>query len=154
MSASPKPPTAPPTSLGAPRRPSASRAAPLFEVGVPAPAPLPRPSGPRLAPHPRPPPAPAARPVPPNLRRRRRQSAWPFYVAIGLILLALPAGYFLLLQDTPPSSQELAVPGKPVELKLTRVDGTVEIRRASGQWGQVQAGAVLQPSDGVRTGAG
>ncbi|HEY8208746.1 MAG TPA: FecR domain-containing protein [Myxococcaceae bacterium] len=99
--------------------------------------------------------APASRPAPPNLRRRRRQSAWPFYTAMGLILLALPAGYFLLLQDAPPSpTQELAAPGKPVELKVTRVDGTVEIRRASGKWGQVQAGDVLQPSDGVRTGEG
>lgn len=169
MSASPKPPSAPPTSLGAPRRPSAPRAAPLFEVGVPAPAPAPRPSGSRPAsaarpsgPRPLPPaPAPAAArapapPAAPPVRRRRRRSAWPFYTAIGLILLALPAGYFLLLQDAPPPppSPELAAPGKPVELKVTRVDGTVEIRRASGQWGQVNAGDVLQPSDGVRTGEG
>jgi len=73
---------------------------------------------------------------------------------MGLILASLPAGYFLLLQDAPPSTLEAAVPGKPVELKVTRVEGTVEIRRASGQWGQVKAGDTLQPSDGVRTGEG
>src|SRR6185436_13734259 len=97
MSASPKPPS---SSLDAARRPSAPRAAPLFEIGVP-----PRPSGPRPAPPARPSalraqapvalPRPAALPAParPAPPRRRRQSAWPFYTAIGVILLALPAGY-------------------------------------------------------------
>jgi ferric-dicitrate binding protein FerR (iron transport regulator) len=161
MSASPKPPSAPIPSLSAaPRRPSAPRAAPLFEVGVPAPAPVPRPSGPCPAPAsapaaPRPPaPVKLAAPAPRPPRKRRRRSAWPFYLAMGLILAALPAGYFLLLQDAPPSAQETALPGRPVELRVTRVDGTVEIRHASGQWGQVKPGDVLQPSDGVRTGAG
>jgi hypothetical protein len=72
-----------------------------------------------------------------------------------LILASLPAGYFLLLQDAPPpSAPEAALPGKPVELKVTRVEGTVEIRHSSGQWGQVKAGDTLQPSDGVRTAEG
>jgi len=174
MSASHKPPAAPLPGPGIPKRPSAARAAPLFELSAPAAAPAARPSGPRPAPVS----GPSARPsgsrsaVPPGLmpaahrppgrttvplaapqmKRRRRRSAWPFYVAMGLILLALPAGYFLLLQDAPPASQELALPGKPVELKVTSVDGTVEIRRAGGEWGQVQAGQTLQASDGVRTG--
>lgn len=158
MSASPKPPSAPTPSLGAvPRRPSAPRAAPLFEVGVPAPAPAPRPSGPRPAPAaPRaPPPVALATPQPQQPPpRKRRRSAWPFYLAMVLILTSLPAGYFLLLQDAPPATPEAASPGKPVELKVTRVEGTVEIRRASGQWGQVKAGDTLQPADGVRTGEG
>ena len=158
MSASPKPPSAPPPSAGAvPQRPSAPRAAPLFEVGVPGQAPA-RPSGPRPAPAAPKPSVPAPvkvfSPAPPPARKRCRRSAWPFYLAMALILASLPAGYFLLLQDAPPQTREAAVPGKPVELKVTRVDGTVEIRRASGQWGQVKAGDTLQPSDGVRTGEG
>ncbi|HVE82980.1 MAG TPA: FecR domain-containing protein [Myxococcales bacterium] len=168
-SASPKPPNDA-TAPGAPNRPSGPRAAPLFEVGAaparasgprpavaPAAAPAPRASGPRPAPLPAPAlvPAPVRARPPEAARKRRKRSAWPFYLAMGLILLALPVGYYALLQDGPPQSgPDAAPPGKPVELKLTRVDGAVEIRHGGGQWSPVKPGETLAPADGVRTGEG
>src|SRR5205085_781061 len=70
-------------------------------------------------------------------------------------LAALPAGYLFLLQDAPPASTPMdAVAGKPVELRVSRAEGPVEIRRADGQWAAAKAGQALQQADGVRTGEG
>jgi uncharacterized cupin superfamily protein len=91
----------------------------------------------------------------------RRQT--PFIVGLLLILAALPLGYFLFLRPppapppAPPKPPEL-VPvevvepaEKPMQMELSEVSGTVEVRRDGGQWEVVKAGTVLRPSDAVRT---
>lgn len=82
-----------------------------------------------------------------------------FYALVALILLALPAGWYLFLSrpelPPPPPPPPVAVTApevaQPVELKVSQVEGTVEVRRADGTWTPVSEGASLQRSDAVRT---
>lgn len=76
------------------------------------------------------------------------------------ILLTIPLGYFLFLR-TPelpqPKPPDVVVvdAGAPApiaaELKLSEVQGEVEIRTASGEWKKATKGEVLKASDAVRT---
>ncbi len=86
-----------------------------------------------------------------------RRSSLGFFLALALILLALPVGYFLFLGRAspepavpPPPSSEPA-PARPVELTLREVEGGVEVRRGAGPWEAADAGTVLGAADGVRT---
>lgn len=95
--------------------------------------------------------------APPRSPRSRR-SAWPFYLALGLIFAALPVGYFFFLGTPPPPP--LPPPPPPVEargamdLQLSEINGQVEIRHGGGDWAAAQKGETLQRSDAVRTGDG
>lgn len=89
-----------------------------------------------------------------------RRSAWPFYALIALILLALPAGYYLFLArpdapppppPPPPKVEPVVEAPKPVELRLAEVQGTVELRRPDGTWAPASKGDSLKSSDAVRT---
>lgn len=94
---------------------------------------------------------------------RARRRSWPFYLVVGLILAALPVGYFLLLDKPPPPAPPPPPPvatapdagepppARPLELKLAEVGGTVEVRRADGSWTAAEKGALLKKSDAVRT---
>jgi len=89
-----------------------------------------------------------------------RKSAWPFWVVLGLVLLAIPAAYFYFLGEEappppppPPPVVAEPEPPKPVELKIGALEGAVEVRRA-GAWKPAQSGEALQAADGVRTGDG
>ncbi len=91
---------------------------------------------------------------------RRRSSGWVFYVAVGLIVLALPVAYFGWL-DRPPASAPLPVtapppvaPPKAVELALGEVSGDVQIRQPGGDWAPALKGQVLARDVAVRTGDG
>lgn len=90
-----------------------------------------------------------------------RKTAWPFWVVIGLVLLAIPAAYFYFLGEEappppPPPPPEVVAPEpvKPVELKIGAVEGAVQVRRGAGEWKPAQSGEALQAADGVRTGDG
>lgn len=81
-----------------------------------------------------------------------------FIVLALLILAALPVGYFLLLSDPPPPPVAPPTPKvvtpepkKPVEVTITEAEGRVELRRANGEWETAALGAVLRPSDALRT---
>jgi hypothetical protein len=89
---------------------------------------------------------------------RRRQA--PFFLGLVVILAALPLGYFLFLHQPPPPPLPPppppppvveAPPREPMQLELREVSGTVEVRRASGDWVKAQPGERLQASDAVRT---
>jgi len=82
-----------------------------------------------------------------------------FYLVLGAILAALPIGYFVFLGEPAPPPREVRPPPlveqpKFSELKLSEVQGPVEIRRGKGDWQQAKGGDVLQSSDAVRTGDG
>lgn len=95
--------------------------------------------------------------VSPESRARRRQ-AWPFYLAIGLILAAIPVGYFVFLGEekpvavaAPPPPPPAPAPVKETQLTLSKMEGTVEIRRQNGDWMRASEGQTLQRADTVRT---
>ncbi len=89
----------------------------------------------------------------------RRQA--PFILGLILILAALPLGYFLFLQQPPPppppppapppAPVEVKAPEKPLQLELSEVSGTVEVKRDGGNWEPAKPGVPLRPSDAVRT---
>lgn len=89
---------------------------------------------------------------------QRARSSWPFYAAVGLILLALPIGYLVLLGSEPPAPAPVVAPApappekKPLQIQLRDVQGTVEIRRGDGDWTAAKGGELMSRSDGVRTG--
>lgn len=90
-----------------------------------------------------------------------RKSAWPFWIVLGLVVLAIPAAYFYFLGEEaapppppPPPVVAQPEPVKPVELKIGALEGPVEIRRGAGAWKPAQSGDALQAADGVRTGDG
>jgi len=97
---------------------------------------------------------------------RTPRTAWLFYLVVGLILAALPAGYFYFLRDEAPPpppppliTQEigsrdagLPEPAKPLELRLGKVGGRVEVRQKDGTWQSAAPAQVLKASDAVRTG--
>ena len=111
--------------------------------------------------------------VPPRSSRRNL----PFLLGLVAILALLPLGYFRFLHEppapppaplpvpvlptepvkpTPPPAGDTAVaPGpaerKPVELKIQKLEGRVEVRRGDGDWSPAQQDEVLRPSDRVRT---
>ncbi|MDY7232584.1 FecR domain-containing protein [Hyalangium rubrum] len=86
----------------------------------------------------------------------------PFLIGLVLILAALPLGYFLFLHKPPPPPPpppvvapppvvEAPVPDKPVEMEISEVSGTVEVRRKDGTWQKVEKGVTLRATDAVRT---
>jgi hypothetical protein len=90
---------------------------------------------------------------------RARKTAWPFYLAVGLVLAALPVGYFVLLGNDPPPPPPPVVKApepekKPAELKLAEVTGQVQIRRGKGEWVAAAKGESRKASDAVRTADG
>ncbi|MDQ3265544.1 MAG: FecR domain-containing protein [Myxococcota bacterium] len=93
---------------------------------------------------------------PPPGARRQRSSGWPFYLVLGLVILAIPVGYLYFLGEDapPPPPPRVAAPlaPRPTELRLSEVSGKVEIRRANGEWEEARAGEALKTSDAVRTG--
>ncbi|QSQ14893.1 FecR domain-containing protein [Myxococcus landrumensis] len=91
-------------------------------------------------------------------RPTRRQT--PFYVGLVLILAALPLGWFLFLHHPPPPPPPPAPPVAPVsppeeekalELELTEVTGTVEVKEGDGSWRKASVGMSLRRNDKVRT---
>lgn len=87
----------------------------------------------------------------------RRSAAFP--LGIAAILAVAVAAYWLLLarrvtapSDVPPPPVLAVDAGHVAGLRIAQVNGSVEIRRAAGEWARAQVGAALQPSDGVRTG--
>lgn len=91
------------------------------------------------------------------MAQRSRSSAWLFYLILGLILLALPVGYFYFLgEEAPPAPppEAMAESDEALELKLGIVAGPVEIRRGGGDWSAARVGDALRASDAVRTGDG
>ncbi|MCY1002846.1 FecR domain-containing protein [Myxococcus sp. MISCRS1] len=91
-------------------------------------------------------------------RTHRRQT--PFYVGLALILAALPLGWFLFLRQppappTPPPPPVVPVVApvveKAMELELTEVTGTVEVKEGSGAWRKASVGMALRRHDKVRT---
>ncbi|MBN1208178.1 MAG: FecR domain-containing protein [Myxococcaceae bacterium] len=90
----------------------------------------------------------------------RRQT--PFILGLVLILAALPLGYFLFLHQPPPPPPPPPAPvapppvveqapEKPVQLEISKVSGTVEVRRGDGAWEAARPGVALNASDSVRT---
>lgn len=89
-------------------------------------------------------------------RPRSRQT--PFLLGLVLILAALPLGWFVFLRNPPPpppppKPAPVAAPAvkKPVQLELSEVTGTVEVRHGGGAWEPAKVGVALHPSDAVRT---
>lgn len=83
-----------------------------------------------------------------------------FLGLLALILLALPAGWYLFLRrpeapPPPPPIVKVEAPKeeapKPVELRLAEVEGTVEIRQRDGSWKPATKGDPLKQDDAVRT---
>ncbi|MFZ5471692.1 MAG: hypothetical protein ACOZIN_19875 [Myxococcota bacterium] len=87
---------------------------------------------------------------------RKQKKAWPFYLVVGLIVLALPVGYFFLLGEPPATPLVVAPPpvAQAVELRLAKVEGEVLLKKGDGGWAVAKEGDVLDPSDGVRTSDG
>lgn len=88
---------------------------------------------------------------------KRRQTV--VFIAIAaVILLTIPVGYLVFLSKPelpPPPPPPVVDAGVPVqqapELKLSEVEGEVEIRTASGEWKKAEKGQTLKASDAVRT---
>lgn len=89
-----------------------------------------------------------------------KRSSVPFALGLVAILAIIPLAWWLFLREPPPPP----LPPKPPpvakvdagpqqrELKLTEVNGTVEVRRGlDGGWEPAAEGTKLSPSDGVRT---
>ncbi len=95
-----------------------------------------------------------------DTRPSRRQT--PFLLGLALILAALPVGYFIFLRQPPPPPPPPRAPEvvqapavkRPLELEITKVDGTVEVQGADGTWHRAEAGAALRRDEKVRTGDG
>lgn len=88
----------------------------------------------------------------------RRQT--PFFIGLALILAALPLGWFVFLRQPPlppPPPAPLVVPAaapaviRPMELELTEVTGTVEVKEGDGTWRKASVGMALRRHDKVRT---
>src|SRR5919197_966130 len=96
-------------------------------------------------------------PAPPRPTPPRR--AWAFYALLAVILLALPAGYFLFLARSealpPPPPQRVEAlesePEKKMEVRIAGMDGNVEVRHLDGTWGPAQIGDALIGTNAVRT---
>lgn len=93
-----------------------------------------------------------------ELRKPRRQA--PFFLGLALILAALPVGWFVFLREPPPPPPPPVVAPAPepeakperVDLEISEVKGTVEVRHGGGgDWVPAQVGDLLRPSDTVRT---
>jgi hypothetical protein len=99
--------------------------------------------------------------LPVTERPRSRRSAWPFYLALGTILAALPVGYYVFLGSDPAQNELPPPPPPPVaelpktmDLQISEVSGQVQIRRGGGDWADASKGAILKRADAVRTGDG
>jgi hypothetical protein len=96
-------------------------------------------------------------PAPPRPTPPRR--AWAFYALLAVILLALPAGYFLFLARSealpPPPPQRVEAlesePEKKMEVRIAGMEGSVEVRHLDGTWGPAQIGDALIGTNAVRT---
>ncbi len=95
------------------------------------------------------------------LTGRRRN--FPFILGLAAIALSLPVAWWLFLHDggmpqvAAPMVQVVDATGagsKTTELRLTQVSGSVQIKRANGDWAEAHNGDTLNPSDGVRTADG
>ena len=92
-------------------------------------------------------------------QQKPARSSRAFVVGLILILLSIPAAWWLFLREgpppPPPPPKPVAVPDagrKLAELKIGEVQGTVEIRKGvDGGWVAAKQGDVLSPRDGVRT---
>jgi len=93
----------------------------------------------------------------------QKRSSWTFLLGLALVLLSVPAAYFLFLRappppPPPPPPKVAAVPDaghKVVEIRLGQLQGKVEIRRAgTTQWTTAAEGDTVSPADGVRTADG
>ncbi len=89
----------------------------------------------------------------PSLRRQG-----PFVLGLVLILAALPLGYFFFLREVPappvappPPPPPVVEAPKPVQLQITEVSGTVQVKTRDGSWKDVDKGATLASADEVRT---
>ncbi|XXF80761.1 FecR domain-containing protein [Myxococcaceae bacterium GXIMD 01537] len=92
-------------------------------------------------------------------RKPRRQT--PFVLGLLLILAILPVGWFAYLREPPPPPPVVLAPPapvvpeekpRPVDLELSEVKGTVEVRHGgTGPWVPAKPGAALRASDAVRT---
>src|SRR5215217_1999762 len=91
-------------------------------------------------------------------RPSRRKT--PFFIGLALILAALPLGWFVFLRQPPPPPPPpapLVVPvaapvvTRPLELELTEVTGTVEVKEGDGTWRKASVGMALRRHDKVRT---
>lgn len=96
----------------------------------------------------------------PPLRRQL-----PFILGLVLILAALPLGYFFFLREAPPPpapvepvkpppTAQPPEPAKPVQLVITEVSGSVEVKGKDGTWSAVTQGTTLVAADEVRTRSG
>lgn len=85
-----------------------------------------------------------------------------FILGLVLILAALPLGYFVFLRQPPPPPPppppapapppvEVKAPAAPVEMQIGELSGSVEVRRADGEWQELKPGMVLHASDSLRT---
>ena len=87
---------------------------------------------------------------------RRR---WAFYALAAAILLVLPLAYVLLLarpqQVAPPVPERSAAPApepeKKREVRITELEGNVEVRGSDGAWVGATVGDVLSGANAVRT---
>ncbi|MCE9673478.1 FecR domain-containing protein [Myxococcus stipitatus] len=92
-------------------------------------------------------------------RSSRRQT--PFFLGLALILAALPLGWYVFLRSPPPAPPPPAPPvavvseapivEKALELELTEVTGTVEVKSGDGSWRTAAVGMALRRHDQVRT---
>ncbi|HZA13497.1 MAG TPA: hypothetical protein VE618_03335 [Myxococcaceae bacterium] len=90
----------------------------------------------------------------PTPRRR-----WAFYALAAAILLVLPLAYVLLLarpqQVAPPVPEPSAAPApdpeKKREVRITELEGNVEVRGSDGAWVPAAVGNVLSGANAVRT---
>lgn len=90
--------------------------------------------------------------MPPSQRRSS-----PFYALAALILLALPAGWYVFLRgSTPPAPAPTSIGVAPaedghVDVRISGAEGAVELRQADGSWVKAAEGEVLDPDGAVRT---
>lgn len=85
-----------------------------------------------------------------------RKNTLVFVAVAALILLAIPVGYLVFLREPelppPPVFVDAGVPEEKIaELKLSDIQGEVEIRTAKGEWKKAEKGQTLKASDAVRT---
>src|SRR4051812_6043446 len=90
----------------------------------------------------------------------KRASRWLFWGLLLAILAVVSLAYVLILGPAqtavpaPPQPTAPALPAATTILRLTELEGSVEIRKAQGDWMPASQNAVLEALDAVRTGEG